>query len=131
MAAYATAAMNVGDSERPADRLAGAFVSAHLFRLLQVQPILGRDFTESDDRPGASPVAILGHHIWTARYNADSSLIGREIRIGGEPITVIGVMPPGFQFPLRGDLWRPIAQMPSFDPTSRDQRRFDDIRGDW
>jgi putative ABC transport system permease protein len=127
MGAYATAAMNVGDSERPADRLAGAFVSTNLFRVLQVQPALGREFTEDDARPGAEPVALLGHHIWSARYGADPSLIGRAIRIGGEPVTIIGVMPAGFQFPLRGDVWQPIAQMPSFDPLTRDARRFDAV----
>ena len=125
LAAYASATMNLGDDGRPADRLAGNFVSSHAFALLGVQPIIGRDFSASDDLGGATPVAILSHHVWTARYAADPTMIGRTIRLNGMPTMVIGVMPPGFQFPLRADLWRPIGQMPGLDVARRNARRFD------
>jgi putative ABC transport system permease protein len=125
LAAYGTVTMNVGDELRPAHRLAGVFISSNGFRLLGVQPVAGRDFSSADDRPGASDVVILGHHVWTARYGAEPAVVGRAIRINGKVATVIGVMPPGFQFPLRADLWRPIGQMPGLDITDRDARRFD------
>ena len=125
VAAYASATMNIGDDTRPADRLAGNFVSANAFALLGVQPVIGRDFTADDDLAGAGAVAVLSHHVWTARYAADPTLVGRAIRINGTPTTVIGVMPAGFQFPLRADLWRPLGQMPGLDVANRSARRFD------
>jgi predicted permease len=125
LAAHSSATMNVGDDERPGDRLAGNFISSHAFALLGVQPIIGRDFSAGDDLASAAPVAILSHHVWSARYAGDPAVIGHNIRINGTPTMVIGVMPPGFQFPLRADLWRPIGQMPGFDVVSRSARRFD------
>jgi putative ABC transport system permease protein len=125
LAAYGSATMNIGDEKRPADRLAGHFVSSHAFALLGVQPIVGRDFTAGDDLADATPVAMLSHHVWAARYAADPTVIGRSIRLNGTPTMVIGVMPPSFQFPLRADLWRPIGQMPGLDVVSRSARRFD------
>lgn len=125
LAIHRSATMNIGDDTRPADRLAGNFVSSNTFALLGVQPLIGRDFTADDDLAGAPPVAILSHHVWTTRYAADPALIGRAIRINGTQTTVIGVMPAGFQFPLRADLWQPAAQMSGFDVASRAARRFD------
>ena len=125
LAAYRSATMNLGDDTRPADRLAGNFVSSNAFTLLGVQPIIGRDFTMDDDLAGAPPVAMLSHHIWTARYAADPMTIGRAIRINGTPTTVIGVMPAGFQFPLRADLLQPVGHMPGFDAARPDARRWD------
>jgi putative ABC transport system permease protein len=126
LAAYGSATMNIGgDDASPADRLAGIFISSHGFALLGVRPVIGRDFTASDDVVGAAPVAMLSHHVWTARYAADPTVIGRAIRLNGTPTMVVGVMPPGFQFPLRADLWRPIGQMPGLDVANRRARRFD------
>ncbi|HUE85198.1 MAG TPA: ABC transporter permease [Vicinamibacterales bacterium] len=125
LAAYGSATMNLGDDARPADRLAGNFISSNTFALLGVQPVVGRDFTVADDAPGAASVAILGHHIWTARYAAHPAIVGRAIRINGTATAVIGVMPEGFQFPVRADVWRPLGQMPGLDVANRGQRQFD------
>ena len=125
LAAYGSATMNLGDETRPADRLAGNFVSSNAFALLGVQPLIGRDFNVTDDTPAAPPVAILGHHIWTARYAADPAIVGLAIRINGTATTVVGVMPEGFQFPVRADVWRPLGQMPGLEVANRSQRRFD------
>ena len=127
MAAYATGTMNLGDDTRPADRLAGAYVDWNTFRVLGVQPILGRDFLQTDGAAGITPVVLIAHHVWTARYGADPSIVGRSVRLNGTTMTILGVMPPGFQFPLRADIWQPIEQFPGLDGTSRDQRRFDAV----
>ena len=71
--------------------------------------MLGRDFVPQDDQPGAPGVVILGSRIWTARYNADPTIIGRRVRVNGVPSTVIGVMPDGFRFPVVSDMWQPLA----------------------
>jgi putative ABC transport system permease protein len=125
LAAYRSATMNLGDDTRAADRLAGSFVTSNLFQLLGVRPVLGRDFAAADDEAGAPDVVILGHHVWTARYASDATVVGRTIRINGQPTMVIGIMPPGFQFPLRADAWRPVAQMPGLSPIDRRARMFD------
>ena len=112
----------VGDEGRVPDRLNGAHVSADAFRLLAEQPILGRDFRADDDRPGAPAVVMLGHGVWSARYGGDPSIIGRTVRINGEPAIVVGVMPEGFTLPNRADVWQPIAALPGLRDRTRDIR---------
>lgn len=71
MAAYANGSFNLSDHLRAPERLVGTYVSASLFALLGWQPVLGRDFRPEDDRPGAAPVIILGHRVWSERFSAD------------------------------------------------------------
>jgi predicted permease len=82
-------------------------VSANMFRLLGTQPSLGRGFLDSEDAPGHH-VVILSDAFWRAHFNADGNAIGRTLNLTGRPYTVVGVMPRGFQFPVRAearDLW--------------------------
>jgi predicted permease len=125
IAAYFQTAMNVGDDEHAPERLVGAYVSAGLFRLLGRQPQLGRDFSESDDRPGTNAVVILGHRIWRTRYNADPAALGRVIRVNGVRSTVIGVMAEGFEFPLNAELWQPLHAHPTISAPTRTIRLLD------
>jgi putative ABC transport system permease protein len=111
--------MTIADEGRPAARLAGAYISWTMFPLLGVQPVVGRGFVEADDRAGAPPVAILGDETWRTRYGADPGVVGRTVRISGVPATVIGVMPPGFEYPGREQLWLPLAALPEAERTSR------------
>jgi putative ABC transport system permease protein len=127
LAAYRTATMNLADEAHPADRLSGVFLTANAFALLGVRPVIGRDFSAADDSPDAGPVVILGHHVWTARYAADPAIVGRTIRLNGTQTTVVGVMPEGFRFPLLADAWRPVTQLPTFDPVTRSTREFNVI----
>ena len=93
------------------EQLRGAAVSYDMFSVLGVEPALGRSFTEEEDRPGAERVVILSNGLWRRRFGADPSLVGSTISLGGESYTVIGVMPPGFKFPIinRTELWRPLS----------------------
>jgi predicted permease len=122
LAAYADTSMNLGVEGHPADHLAGCFMSANAFSALRERPIVGRDFRPEDDRPGATPVIIIGHRVWAERFGADTSAIGRTIRVNGAPATIVGVMPPGFMFPSRAEIWQPIAQMPNLAAQPRDAR---------
>jgi predicted permease len=106
LAAYSTGTVNVSGRER-AERFDGGFVTANLFALLRVQPVLGRDFREGEDRPGAEPVAIIGHRMWQERYAGASDVIGQPIRANGVTYTVVGVMPEGFRFPETEEIWLP------------------------
>jgi predicted permease len=99
-AAFTEMATNlVGDGE-PA-RLEVARVTWDLFEVLGVQPALGRTFTEADDASGVPGTAVLGHSLWTNRFEADPSVVGRKIVLDDQPYEVIGVMPPQFAFPDR------------------------------
>jgi predicted permease len=87
-------------------------VSADTFRLIGREPILGRDFTKSDEIPGAAHVVILNYSFWESRYGKDPAVVGRTVRINSAPATVIGVMPPGFIFPQNQDMWVPLVPTP-------------------
>jgi len=124
MAAFHERAFSVSGTEA-AERVSGALVSAGMFEMLGVHPILGRDFSDEDDRVGAPAVAILSHSLWTTRYGADRRIVGQTIRVNGTAHTVIGVMPPSFEFPEIAKLWLPFT--PNATRATRDQRDYDVI----
>ena len=101
--------LTIADSNREPERYPGQLVSWTLFRLLGVQPVIGRNFEERDDKVGAEPVVMLSDDVWNVRYQRDPSVIGRAISINGVAHTVIGVMPPRFAFPETHKLWVPIT----------------------
>lgn len=94
-----------------------AYASGGMLRLLGVAPARGRIFSEQDDHPGAPLVAVISHGLWQRAYGGDPSIVGRDIRHDGNPCTVIGVMPPGFEFPPgqvdKPDLWVPLQLEPN------------------
>jgi len=97
------------DGDEP-ERFIGATVTANMFPMLGVQPILGRHIRPEEDTPGGPRVVVLSHGVWQRRYASDPSVVGRTITVNGAPHTVIAVMPPKFAFPERAQLW--IAQTP-------------------
>jgi putative ABC transport system permease protein len=122
LAAYVNTSMNMGVDGHPAEHLSGCFISANAFSVLHERPIVGRDFRPEDDRPGAEPVIIIGHGLWTGRFGADPSTVGRTVRVNGAPVTIVGVMPPDFRFPYLAEVWQPLAQMPDVAAQPRDAR---------
>jgi putative ABC transport system permease protein len=110
----------VSDGIAEPERHLGAAISWDLFPLLGVSPIIGRGFTASDDQPNAAGVVILSYHLWTIRYRSDSRVLGRSIQIDRKPYTIVGVMPPRFEFPENQRLWIPLAPLASTE--ARDQR---------
>jgi putative ABC transport system permease protein len=122
LAAVSQSSVTLGDGGGAAERVSAAYVSANTFQLLGATPSVGRDFDAADDRSGAPAVVILGGRIWKTRYSADRAIIGRTVRINGEPSTVVGVMPDGFRFPVVSDIWQPLARMPGILDQSRDTR---------
>ncbi len=107
------------EGAEPERYLSGA-VSWDLFPLLGVAPAIGRGFSADDDRPGGGGVVILSDAVWTTRYHSDPGVLGRTVLVNGAPTVVIGVMPPGFEFPNTQRLWVPLSPLVSNDP--RDAR---------
>src|SRR5215469_2813261 len=83
-------------------------ISAHYLDVLAVRPILGRNFTEAEDLPHGPRAAILSYAFWRNTFAANPDLVGRAIRLRGEPYTVIGVLPEGVRTPLNADLYTAI-----------------------
>jgi putative ABC transport system permease protein len=84
----------------------GARVSANFLHILGVSPLVGRSFLAEEDKPGAAPVAMISAELWRRRFARAPAILGRTMTLAGVPHTVVGVLPPGFQFPLAGaDVW--------------------------
>jgi putative ABC transport system permease protein len=95
------------------ERLFAARVSANLFPVLRVSPLLGRTFTEEEDEIGHEQVAILSYGLWQRRFGGDPSVVGRTISLSGVPHTVVGVMQKDFAYPTREyQIYTPLT----FDP---------------
>jgi putative ABC transport system permease protein len=105
------------------ERVHGAQVSANIFDVLGVQPVLGRNFAPKEDEPGGPRVVVLSHGFWQRRFASDPGVIGKDLTLGGEKFTVIGVMPKDFHFTLMGraEMWMPLA-FTEKQRTSRDNR---------
>jgi putative ABC transport system permease protein len=100
--------LTVSDGGDP-ERYSGGLVTANLFPLLGVQPVLGTGFTAGQDSQGGGGVVLLSYGVWKSRYNLDRSVIGRQVLINGVPTVIVGVMPEHFEFPNRNKLWLPMA----------------------
>ena len=120
-ALYHFASFNLVD-DGPPERVIGIRATASLFPLVRVQAEHGRVFQAAEDEPGADRVVVLSHGLWQSRFGGDPGIVGREIRLNGEPHLVVGVMAENFAFPNpRVALWRPFA------PTA--EQRADESRG--
>jgi putative ABC transport system permease protein len=95
------------------ENIRGHKITYNLFPLLGAQPLLGRLFTEQDDRAGSEHEVILSYRLWQRRFSADRNVIGKVMRLNGDAYTVVGVMPRDFQFApfwaTHAELWVPIA----------------------
>jgi predicted permease len=96
-----------GDAD--AERIDGAEVVTDLFPLLGVSPVLGRNFTAEEGIEGKDQVVLLGYDLWQRRFGGDRGIVNRPVTIDGKPYIVIGVMPQGFAFPERGQVWMPYT----------------------
>src|SRR6266581_5296092 len=122
MAGYlAGSTINVTYKEKP-QRYTGGYVTEDFFKIIGVSPVLGRDFTVEDNKPGAEKVTILGDEIWRRDFNADPKIVGQSVRINGKAATIIGVMPPNFKFPISEELWTPLYN--EFPPQPRGDLRL-------
>ncbi len=124
LGAYRTVTRNLMITEGLAEPVYTAEVSAAAFRVVRVPPVLGRTLAESDEQSDAPLVAVIGYDLWQSRFNGDSGVIGRTVRLTGAPATIVGVMPDGFAFPRTQEVWVPLR----IDVSGYDRRQGMAIR---
>jgi putative ABC transport system permease protein len=86
----------------------GAEVTANAFRIMRTPPLMGRALTERDEQPAEAPVVVISHRLWTTRFASDQAIVGRTVKLGSTPATIVGVMPEGFAFPSNHRIWTPL-----------------------
>lgn len=106
---YRAGGINLTEGAFPM-RALSATVTASFFSVLGVTPQLGRTFAFDDEQPGRNRVVIVSERLWTQNFARVPNIIGREITLEGVPHTIVGVMPDGFSFPGRTDIWTPRAR---------------------
>lgn len=107
--AYYNGTVNVSGGDQPV-RYDGIFVSANALEQIGVAPELGRVFVEGEDAPGAPLSVVIGWNLWQQDYGGAPGIVGTQVRVNGTPATIVGVMPRGFQWPVRNDIWVPMQQ---------------------
>jgi predicted permease len=113
MAAEVQTGLTLTDNGDVPELLDGSRVSGDYFRVFGVRAALGRTLLPEDDAPGRGNVAVLAARTWAKQFRSDPAILGRSIRLGGQPFTVVGVMPPSFDYVENGShLWVPLALTP-------------------
>lgn len=110
--AFRTVQRNLGTPNGPGEPITLAEMSASGFRVARVRPVRGRALVDDDERPGAPPVMVIGFDAWQSRFAGDPAIVGRELRVGRIVHTIVGVMPPGFAFPVNHQYWIPLRVDP-------------------
>src|SRR5204862_4191544 len=108
-AAYWTGTANFGADGAEAERVPRAGVTTGFFAVLGVQPVLGRTFVPEDDKGWPQTVAIISHGLWKRRFGSDPAIVGKQVEMSSSPLTIIGVMPSGFEYPEQTQVWVPTA----------------------
>src|SRR5437588_2331455 len=104
-AAYWTGTANFGADGAEPERVSRAGVTTGFFSVLGVQPVLGRTFVPEDDKGWPQSVEILSHGLWKRRFGSDPNIIGKQVQMSSWPLTIIGVMPAGFEYPEQTQVW--------------------------
>jgi putative ABC transport system permease protein len=117
-----SAPVALGDRDRAPDRQLATYVTSDAFATLGIAPVLGRSFTNEDDRPGRPPIVILGGAAWRNRYASNPALLGKDVLIDGRPTTVVGIIPERSGFPTTAEVWLPAVQAPGYAPNDREAR---------
>jgi predicted permease len=105
----------IGRDTRP-ETVSVAEISASAFRVTRVGPALGRPLLDADEHPGAPDVVVIGDEVWKRRFAADPGIVGRVLQLGTRQHTIVGVMPPGYAFPISHQYWIPLRLAPAYEP---------------
>ena len=110
LAAIEQAAIILTNEGNASERYPGGYITPNLFGFLGAKPIRGRDFTPDDAKTGAPKVVLISHEVWHTRFGGREDLVGSAVRVDTVPATIVGIMPPGFQFPFDQKIWTPLVR---------------------
>jgi putative ABC transport system permease protein len=122
LSGFAVGTANLAVAGEKPERYSAAYTTASMFDLVRVRPHIGRALGPADDAPGSPQVVLLSDDLWRNRFGADPGVLGRTIRLNGEPTTIVGVMPPRFRFPILQDLWVNLRPDPTAVPRGEGRR---------
>jgi putative ABC transport system permease protein len=120
--AYSLGDTSLSEPGQPAEVVRALRISANFLPVLRVRPYLGRDFLPREELPGSDHVVILSHRCWQQRFGAAHNIVGRVVRVDGQPHEVVGVLPPWF------NEWRHLGAFDFFRPLALDQEKASDRR---
>jgi putative ABC transport system permease protein len=100
--------LNLAEEGIPAQRVDYAQVTHNLLSVLGLKPALGRDFLPEEDRPNGPQVAMLGYDLWQRAFRGDPNILGRTVRFGGSPATIVGILPREAVIPPKAEVWVPL-----------------------
>jgi hypothetical protein len=112
LSAFRTVERNIISRDGRPESVRIVEMSGSGFRIARVPPSMGRYLDDEDEREGAPPVVVIGYDVWQGRFGGDSGVVGRTLQLGAVPHTVIGVMPPGFAWPVNNRVWTPLRLDP-------------------
>lgn len=117
LAAFAAETYNLVPAAGTPRRLWGSAVNVDFFKLLRVNPLLGRVLEPGEDGPGQPLRAVISHALWRDAFGSNPGIVGQSVRLNGEMATVVGVMPEGFAFPARESVWVNLRSAADFSNT--------------
>lgn len=114
LGAYRTELRNLVVGNTPPVLIRTAALTATAFRTAGVTPLIGRGLLDADEKPGAPDVVVLGYDVWQRSFEGRTDVVGSPVRLGSTPVTVVGVMPTGFRYPISYHAWTPLPLRASY-----------------
>jgi putative ABC transport system permease protein len=114
LGAYRTERRNLIVGNTPPVPIRTAALTANAFRTGRVSPLIGRGLLEADEKPGAPGVVVLGYDVWQRSFEGRNDIVGSAVKLGSTPVTVVGVMPEGFRYPVSYHAWTPLQLRASY-----------------
>ena len=114
LGAYRTDLRNLIVGNTPPVLIRTAALTATAFRTARVTPLIGRGLLDADEKPGAPGVVVLGYDVWQRSFEGRNDVVGSTVKLGSTPVTVVGVMPEGFGYPVSHDAWTPLQLRASY-----------------
>ena len=114
LGAYSTERRNLFVGNTPPVLIRTAALTATAFHTARVGPLIGRGLLDADEKPGAPGVVVLGYDVWLRSFEGRADVVGSTVKLGSTPVTVVGVMPEGFGYPLSYHAWIPLQLRTSY-----------------
>ena len=112
-AAFRFANFNLSNDATQTASVEGYLVSPNLFDMTGTRPLIGRVFIPEEGHEGKNLVAILSHNTWREQFGSEADVVGKSVLVNGREVTIIGVMPAGFHYPLGAEIWMPLTLPPT------------------